>query len=160
MKTSENEMAQFTKLSIASECCDQHQAHSGNGSVSRSCFSNEEMTMRFTAISIAAALTIGAAATSVLAQQSTSFDSCSSLAEQRGAGAESGRRNHTEFMRECLAGKIPVTVGGPASAPAPAAHLDSYNKCEALAEQRGSGTDSGLRNHREFMTQCMAGTIR
>ena len=116
--------------------------------------------MRFTAISIAAALTIGASATSVFAQQSLTFDSCYSLSEQRGAGAESGRRNHSEFMRECLAGKIPFTVGGPASAPAPAAHVESYNKCEALSEQRGSGTDSGRRTHREFMTQCMAGEIR
>jgi hypothetical protein len=63
-------------------------------------------------------------------------------------------------MRDCLAGQIPVTVGGPASAPAPAAHIESYNRCEALSEQRGSGTDSGHRNHREFMTQCMAGRIR
>ena len=115
--------------------------------------------MRFTGISIAAALLIGAAVTPVLAQQSA-FDSCSALSEQRGAGVESGRRNHTEFMRDCLAGKIPGTVGGPAAAPAPAAHLDSYNKCEALSEQRGSGTDSGRRNHREFMAECMAGTIR
>jgi len=116
--------------------------------------------MRFTALSIAAALTIGASATPVLAQQSAAFDSCSSLSEQRGAGVESGRRNHTEFMRDCLAGRIPTTVGGPALASAPAAHIDSYNKCEALSEQRGAGTDSGRRNHREFMTECMAGQIR
>ncbi len=115
--------------------------------------------MRFTAISIAAALTIGASATPVFAQPST-FDSCASLSEQRGAGIESGRKNHTEFMRECLAGRIPVTVGGPAVTPAPAAHIESYNKCEALSEQRGSGTDSGRRTHREFMTECMAGSIR
>jgi hypothetical protein len=118
------------------------------------------MTMRFTAVSIAAALVIGASATSVFAQQSATFDSCFSLSEQRGAGAESGRRNHNEFMRECLAGKIPVTVGGPASAPAPAAHVESYNRCEALSEQRGSGTDSGRRTHRDFMTECMGGQIR
>jgi hypothetical protein len=115
------------------------------------------MTMRFTAISIAAALVIGTSTTSVLAQQSATFDSCFSLSEQRGAGAESGRRNHSEFMRNCLAGKVPVTVGGPASAPAPAAHIESYNRCEALSEQRGSGTDSGHRTHRDFMTECMAG---
>lgn len=116
--------------------------------------------MRFTSISIAAALVIGASAASVFAQQSATFDSCFSLSEQRGAGAESGRRNHNVFMRDCLAGRIPVTVGGAALAPAPAAHLESYNRCEALSEQRGAGTDSGHRNHREFMTQCMAGQIR
>lgn len=116
--------------------------------------------MRFTIIPIAAALVIGASATSVFAQQSATYDGCIELSEQRGAGVGSGRRNHSEFMRECLAGKIPVTVGGPASAPAPAAHLESYNRCEALSEQRGSGTDSGQRTHREFMTQCMAGQIR
>jgi hypothetical protein len=116
--------------------------------------------MRFTAISIAAALTICASATSASAQQSMTFDSCFSLSEQRGAGADSGRKNHNDFMRDCLGGRIPVTVGGPASAPAPAAHLESYNKCEALSEQRGSGTDSGRKTHREFMTECMAGGIR
>ena len=71
--------------------------------------------MRFTSISIAAALVIGASATSVFAQQTPTFDSCFSLSEQRGAGAESGRRNHNAFMRDCLAGNIPVTVGGPCS---------------------------------------------
>ena len=116
--------------------------------------------MRFTIIPIAAALVIGASATSVFAQQAATFDGCFALSEQRGTGAESGRRNHSDFMRDCLAGRIPVTVGGPAPAPAPAAHLESYNKCEALSEQRGSGTDSGHRTHREFMTQCMAGQIR
>jgi hypothetical protein len=153
-------MKLFMKFSLASECCEQHQAHLSNGNVPRFCFSEkEEMTMRFTAIPIAAAFVIGASATPVFAQQSMTFDSCFSLSEQRGAGAESGRRNHNEFMRECLAGQIPVTVGGPASAPAPAAHVESYNKCEALSEQRGAGTDSGHRNHREFMSQCMAGGI-
>ena len=115
--------------------------------------------MRFAAISIATALVIGASATSVSAQQAPTFGSCFSLSEERGAGAESGRRNHSDFMRECLTGKIPFTVGGPAPAPAPATHVDSYNKCEALSEQRGSGTDSGHRNHRDFMNQCMAGQI-
>ena len=117
--------------------------------------------MRFTAIAIAAALTLGAGATSASAQQAAAYDSCSALAEARGAGAEGGRRNHLEFMRNCLAGQIPVTVGGPASAPAPAAHVESYNKCETLAEQRGAGGDnSGRRNHNEFMRECMAGQIR
>src|SRR5262245_37508679 len=118
------------------------------------------MTMRFTSISIAAALVLGASAVSVFAPQSATFNRCVALSEQRGAGADSGRRNHTEFMRDCLAGRIPFTVGGPALAAAPAAHVESYNKCEALSEQRGSGTDSGHRNHRDFMTQCMDGQIR
>jgi len=117
------------------------------------------MIMRFTSISIAAALVIGASATSVFAQQTASFNSCFSLSEQRGAGPNSGWRNHKEFMRDCLAGRIPVTVGGPASAAAPAAHVESYNRCEALSEQRGAGTDSGYKTHRDFMTQCMAGQI-
>ena len=115
--------------------------------------------MRFTAISIATALVIGASATSVFAQQTPTFDNCFSLSDERGAGVETGRRNHNDFMRACLTGKIPFTVGGLASAPAPATQVDSYNKCEALSEQRGSGTDSGHRNHRDFMNQCMAGQI-
>ena len=116
--------------------------------------------MRFTAISIAAALTIGASTTAAFAQQSASFDSCFTLSTERGAGANSGRRNHNEFMRDCLAGRIPVTVGGSALAPAPTAHVESYNRCEALSEERGSGVDSGDRTHRGFMNECMAGAIR
>jgi len=96
----------------------------------------------------------------VLAQQSANFDSCLALSEQRGAGIESGHRNHTGFMRDCLAGRVPFTTGGPALAPAPQAYAESYDRCATLSEQRGTGTTSGGRTHREFMTECMAGRIR
>jgi hypothetical protein len=114
--------------------------------------------MRLSTIVIGAVLTVCSSA--VFAQQSANFDACLALSEQRGAGIESGHRNHTGFMRDCLAGRVPFTTGGPAVAPAPQAYAESYDKCAALSEQRGAGTTSGGRNHREFMTECMAGRIR
>jgi hypothetical protein len=64
-------------------------------------------------------------------------------------------------MRDCLAGKIPFNAGR-AFAAAPEAQVQSLEKCEALAEQRGAGSaaGSGNRNHRSFIRQCMAGKIR
>jgi hypothetical protein len=40
-----------------------------------------------------------------------------------------------------------------------AAEGPTYAKCEALAEERGSGPGIGARVHREFMTNCMQGRI-
>jgi hypothetical protein len=99
-------------------------------------------------------------ASPAFAQQSANFDSCLTLSAQRGAGVGSGYRNHREFMAQCLAGQIPLTTGGPSLAAASPEHVQSYNRCADLSEQRGAGVDSGDRNHREFMTQCMTGQIR
>jgi hypothetical protein len=114
--------------------------------------------MRLSTMVIGAVLTVCSSA--AFAQQSPNFDACLALSEQRGAGIESGNRNHTQFMRDCLAGKVPFTTGGPAVAPAPQEYTENYDRCAALSEQRGAGTTSGGRNHREFMTECMAGKIR
>jgi hypothetical protein len=99
-------------------------------------------------------------ASPAFAQQSANFSSCMTLSEQRGAGPDSGHRNHRDFMNQCLAGQIPFTTGGPTLAAAQPEHVQSYNRCADLSEQRGAGVESGDRNHREFMTQCMAGQIR
>ena len=108
---------------------------------------------------IAVATLTAFCASPAFAQQSANFDSCLTLSAQRGAGVGSGLKNHREFMGQCLAGRIPFTTGGPSLAAAPSEHVESYNRCANLSEQRGAGVESGDRNHRIFMTQCMAGQI-
>ena len=85
------------------------------------------------------------------------FSACEALAVQRDSNI--GIRVFHDFMRECMAGKIPMTVGG-ASQPPTVQHVldaESYGYCQALAEQRDSAV--GYNVHREFMKQCMAGQI-
>jgi hypothetical protein len=101
------------------------------------------------------------AATQANAQSRASFSACEALSEQRASGPGPSERTHNAFMRDCLAGKIPFNAGR-AFAAAPEAQVQSLEKCEALAEQRGAGSaaGSGNRNHRSFIRQCMAGKIR
>jgi hypothetical protein len=106
-------------------------------------------------------------ATGANAQSRASFSACEQLSEQRASGIGGGNRTHNQFMRDCLEGKIPFTTGTTGTTgrtPAPArvgqVQMQSYEKCEALAEQRGAGSAWGDRNHRSFMSQCMAGKIR
>jgi hypothetical protein len=63
-------------------------------------------------------------------------------------------------MTQCLSGQIPFTTGGPTLAAAQPEHVQSYNRCADLSEQRGAGVESGYKNHREFMNQCMTGQVR
>jgi hypothetical protein len=95
----------------------------------------------------------------VYAQSRASYRACEALSERRGSGPEAGNRTHNAFMRDCLAGTISFAA---ARTPAPAseAHVQSFDRCEALSVERGSGPESGGRNHRSFMRQCMAGRIR
>jgi hypothetical protein len=104
-------------------------------------------------ITVAAIMMI---ATSANAQRRASYSACEALSIQRGSGPGPSTR-HNEFMRECLAGKIPFAAGRTVVA-ASEAHVQSFEKCEALSEQRGSGGSD--RTHRSFMRQCMAGKIR
>jgi len=94
----------------------------------------------------------------VYAQSRATYSACETLSEQRASGPGPSTR-HNEFMRECLAGKIPFTTP-PLPKPAQAAQVQSFEKCEALSEQRGAGSAWGDRNHRSFMSQCMTGKIR
>jgi len=96
-------------------------------------------------------------ATQAVAQPRASFSVCEALAEQRASGPGPSERTHNQFMRDCLAGKVPLTTP-PLPRPASEAQVQSFEKCEALAEQRGAGGSD--RNHRSFMRQCMAGRIR
>jgi hypothetical protein len=93
----------------------------------------------------------------VYAQSRASYNACESLSLQRASGPGPSTRTHNEFMRECLAGKIPFREGRTVVA-ASEGHVQSFERCEALSEQRGSGGSD--RTHRSFMRQCMAGKIR
>jgi len=97
----------------------------------------------------------------VYAQSRATYSACETLAQQRGSGPGPSTRSHNQFMRDCLAGTIPFAAAR-APAPAPEAQVQSFEKCEALSEQRGSGAEgaTGSRSHRSFMSQCMAGKIR
>ena len=97
----------------------------------------------------------------VYAQSRATYSACETLSLQRGSGPGPSTRTHNQFMRDCLAGRIPFSAGR-AFAAAPEAHVQSFERCEALSEQRGAGPEggSGNRNHNSFMRQCMAGKIR
>ena len=79
-------------------------------------------------VAVAAALTafiVGSAAIPAAARdnQTPSFDSCYTLALERGSGPNMGGGNrehaqHKAFMDQCLAGKIPATPGASTSAAA------------------------------------------
>jgi hypothetical protein len=100
-------------------------------------------------------------ATGADAQSKASYSACESLSLQRGSGPGPSERTHRQFMQDCLAGKIPLRAGR-AMAAAPEAQVQSFERCEALSEQRGAGAagGSGNRNHNSFMRQCMTGKIR
>jgi hypothetical protein len=69
---------------------------------------------------------------------------CEALAMER----PSGGRSHQQFLRDCLAGrKISEKVSM------------TYDECEAISVQRGSGPGPSARDHNRFMTQCLAGKI-
>jgi hypothetical protein len=96
-------------------------------------------------------------ATSANAQSRATYSACESLSLQRASGPGPSERTHRQFMQDCLAGKIPFSAGR-AMAAAPEQQVQSFERCEALSEQRGSGGSD--RTHRSFMRQCMAGKIR
>ena len=95
----------------------------------------------------------------VQAQPRATYNACEDLSLQRGSGPGPSTRSHNEFMRDCLAGKIPFTTP-PLPKPASQVQVQSFEKCEALSEQRGAGPQVGTRNHNSFMRQCMTGRIR
>src|SRR5215467_13584448 len=117
----------------------------------------KEMNMHRSAILITVAAIM--VATAANAQRRASYSACESLSLQRASGPGPSTRTHNDFMRDCLAGKIPFG-GQRALAAAPEQQVQSFEKCEALGEQRGAGSAWGDRNHRSFMRQCMAGKIR
>jgi hypothetical protein len=87
--------------------------------------------------------------------QVQNYADCEVLAEQRESTIPTS--TFRAFMRECMAGKIPMTV--PPQAPT-ASHVlaaESFGYCQALAQERGSTVPE--RTHRAFIRQCMSGEI-
>src|SRR5215510_16532057 len=119
------------------------------------------MNMRRSAIVITVAVMMLVPEAMVYAQSRASYSACEALSLQRGSGPGPSTRTHNQFMRDCLAGSIPFAAAK-TPAPAPQAYVQSFEKCEALSEQRGAGPGggAGTRNHNSFMRQCMAGRIR
>src|SRR5262245_53119483 len=98
------------------------------------------MNMRRSAILVTvAALMI---APEAVAQSRATYSACESLSLQRGSGPGPSTRTHNQFMRDCLAGSIPFAAAK-TPAPAPQAYVQSFEKCEALSEQRGAGPGGG-----------------
>lgn len=106
--------------------------------------------MHFVVFTLAAWL-----ASPALAAQTPNFARCKALAAQR--DSDVGHNTHANFMSNCLAGKIPELPLAKSSTPRQAARVESYGKCEALAEQRGSQV--GHNTHARFIASCMAGKV-
>src|SRR5712692_2562540 len=104
--------------------------------------------MRIVVLAMAAGLAL-VPTTATYAAPNPSFAACDALAVQRGSKG----RGYREFMRECRAGRVPLTGGNPPiTTQGP---RQSREKCNALALERGSVG----RGYREFMRECMAGRV-
>ncbi len=84
---------------------------------------------------------------------------CESLAEKRGAGAGTGGGtvSHRDFIKACLAGRVSLVADVKAPTAKQKLQAQSYDKCEALAQERGSTT--GQTVMLAFIHQCMEGKI-
>jgi hypothetical protein len=109
--------------------------------------------MRTIIAAVAGLLTIGIAAPAFA--QVHNYANCEALAEQR--GGDTGAINHRIFMRDCLAGKIPMSTSPVPVTPQHILEARSFGYCQALAEKRGAET--GGTTHRLFIKQCMEGRI-
>src|SRR5262245_60879850 len=105
------------------------------------------MNMRRSAILITVA-TMMILPEAVYAQSRATYSACEALSVER--ASKMGNRTHNQFMRDCLAGTISFAAAR-TPAPAPEAHVQSFERCEALSEQRGAGPQVGTRNHNSFM---------
>src|SRR5262249_46313552 len=97
-------------------------------------------------------------ATPVFAAQLPTDAQCHVIARQRGAGEGSGNRNHERFIRDCVAGKVPMEVPHVPQAVRELRAVSS-DLCHEIAERRGSGETAGRRNHERFMRDCVAGKV-
>ena len=123
--------------------------------------SERRKAMRILAVTIATMLT-GFFVAPAFAADAPTFAKCEALAEKSGSGAQgAGSRNHRQFISDCMAGKIPQLSAAPQNpTPVQTAKMTSYDKCEALADQRGAAAQgTGTRNHHKFIADCLAGKI-
>src|SRR5206468_877146 len=107
--------------------------------------------MRILAIGVPTLLTVCVAAQAFAAPATRPTNAaCEALSIQRGAGPE-GPGAHRRFMRDCLAGQIPE-FAQVAPTPRETGRAQSYDRCEALSEQRGVGpAGPGRGAHDRFM---------
>jgi hypothetical protein len=99
-------------------------------------------------------------ATATFAAQSPTIAACESLADKRGSGAGTGAGTgaHKAFIASCLAGRVSFVSDVKPPTAKQKLQAQSYDKCEALAEERGSTIEDRAGFH-DFISQCMAGKI-
>jgi hypothetical protein len=105
--------------------------------------------MRAITFVIAAAFSTGYAVPA--STQVYSYGTCQALAEQRDSTI--GWRVHRDFMRQCMAGQIPMSSS---SEPPTASHVldaENFGYCNGRAEERGPPV------YREFVKDCMEGRV-
>jgi len=134
--------------------------------------------MRMTTFAIATALAACVAVPAVAAPKASvtrSWQSCDTLAMQRGVVETERRSSDTgpsawrQFMVACLAGKIadaPVVAVSQPRLPIPPQRVASkWQDCDTLAMQRGvvegerRSSDAGPSAYGQFMRACMQGKI-
>ena len=96
---------------------------------------------------------------SVREARGVSSDLCHEIARQRGSGEEAGLRNHERFIRDCVAGKVPLSDRTRIRTETQELHRRSSEECHTLALQRGSSDSAGSRAHERFIRDCVAGKV-
>jgi hypothetical protein len=84
---------------------------------------------------------------------------CEDLAQKRGSGAGSGAGTgaHKAFIASCMAGRVSFVSDVKPPTPKQKLQAQTYDKCDALAEERQATMDRG--GFHSFISQCMAGKI-
>jgi hypothetical protein len=103
---------------------------------------------------------VDASAPPVVVSEPPTTAECEALAEKRGAGAGTGAGTgaHKAFIASCLAGRVTFVSDVKPPTTKQKLRAQSYDKCEALAEERGS-TIVERKEFQSFISQCMAGKI-
>jgi hypothetical protein len=133
--------------------------------------------MRKSAILVSGAA-LACIAAPALAQSTANYAACENLAVQRGISmqerraSEAGASPFRQFMISCLAGEVSGTTGAAVAVPAtppttPAGQriATQWDKCDALAMQRGVAENERRAAEtqsawRQFMVACLGGKIQ
>jgi hypothetical protein len=103
---------------------------------------------------------VDASAPPVAVSEPPTTAECEDLAAKRGsaAGTGVGTGAHKAFIASCLAGRVSFVSDVKPPTAKQKLQAQSYDKCEALAEERGS-TIEERKGFLSFISQCMAGKI-
>jgi hypothetical protein len=96
---------------------------------------------------------------SVRELRAVSSDVCHEIAQRRGSGETAGRRAHDKFIRDCMAGKVPLSAAARVRTETRDLRKRSEEECHVIALQRGSSETAGRRTHDKFIRDCMAGKV-